>query len=150
MYNLLVTMTLIFSTFVHLWLKLSLNFIWIMVDMYRISHIHIYPSHQPYEHQLVSMLRLRNSPGEWVEHRCCLWTTVGLERTVLWEHFPNPTTSIPSNRKGKETTMCGQPRQGLTGVFLTGLCTDPHWSWFLCGGSCNGTQLHGYIQNFYF
>lgn len=49
-------------------------------------------------------------------------------------------TSVPLNRKGKETKMCGQPHHGLTGVYLPDfaqLLTDSGFLW----RCAVGTQL---------
>lgn len=93
-----------------LWLKLSLT--WKLLTCVESL---VYPSST-----LWTLARLRNHPSGWVGHRCGLWINVGLEGTVPWEHFPKPVTSVPLNRKEKETKMCGQPHQGLMGVFLPG------------------------------
>lgn len=73
----------------------------------------------------------------WMGHLCGLRVTVGLEGTVLWEHFPKPMTSVPLNRKGKETKMGGHPHHDLTGVFLPGfaqLLTDSGSCVEICSG----------------
>ena len=53
-------------------------------------------------------------------------------------------TSVPLNRKGKETKMCGQPHQGLAGVFLPGFV-----QFLTDSGSCVETCRGGLVTENY-